>query len=174
MTTRRSPRWTSGRWSIRLPELPCSPARRAQPPRAYGLEAAETFSAAFLVFGRCVTGSPGVEPTPRNMASCRDRGLLLLLARIGTKHGSGLSALRWVVESFLAWFGQHRRLKLCYESTGEHFQAFHDLAATLICACALKWLGTVLKQFPRSSKSLKLILTKHSTNGFLSHELLSR
>jgi len=39
-----------------------------------------------------------------------------------------------VVERTLAWFGNFRRLKLCYERTGEHFQAFHDLAASVICA----------------------------------------
>ena len=77
--------------------------------------------------------------TPRNIAACRDRGILPLLARIGTDHGSGLGVLRWVVESCLAWFGHNRRIKLCYESTGEHFQAFHDLAAALICARKLKW-----------------------------------
>ena len=78
--------------------------------------------------------------TPRNIASCRDRGILPLLARIGTDHGSGLGVLRWVVESCLAWFGHNRRIKLCYERTGDHFQAFHDLAAALICARKLKWL----------------------------------
>ena len=78
--------------------------------------------------------------TPKNIASCRVRGIFPLLARIGTEHGSSLGVLRWVVESCLAWFGHHRRLKICYERTGEHFQAFHDLAATLICARKLDWL----------------------------------
>ncbi len=77
--------------------------------------------------------------TPKNIAACRARGILPLLARIGTDHGSGLGTLRWVVESCLAWFSHYRRLKLCYERTGEHFQAFHELAATLICARKLKW-----------------------------------
>lgn len=78
--------------------------------------------------------------TPGNIAACRVRGILPLLARIGTDHGSGLGALRWVVESCLAWFGHYRRLKLCYERTGEHFQAFHELGAALICARKLHWL----------------------------------
>jgi hypothetical protein len=78
--------------------------------------------------------------TPKNIAACRTRGIYPLLAKIGTGHGSGLGTLRWVVESCLSWFGQHRRLKLCYERNGEHFQAFHDLAAGLICARKLKWL----------------------------------
>jgi transposase len=47
-------------------------------------------------------------------------------------HGSGLGKTRYVVERTLSWFGNFRRIKLCYERLGEHFQAFHDLAATLI------------------------------------------
>lgn len=78
--------------------------------------------------------------TPKNVTACRERGILPLLARIGTGHGSGLGVFRWVVESCLAWFGHYRRLKLCYERTGEHFQAFHDLAAALICAQKSRWL----------------------------------
>ena len=59
--------------------------------------------------------------------------VLCLLAPRGAGHGSGLGVLRWVVERTLAWFGNYRRLKLCYEREGERFQAFHDLAAALIC-----------------------------------------
>jgi len=78
--------------------------------------------------------------TPKNLAGCRCRGIVPRLAQIGSEHGSGLGTMRWVVESCLAWFGHCRRLKLCYEKTGEHFQAFHDLAAALICAGKLQWL----------------------------------
>lgn len=77
--------------------------------------------------------------TPKNIAACHARGIHPLLAQIGTDHGSGLGVMRWVVESCLSWFGNHRRIKLCYERTPQHFQAFHDLAATLICARKLKW-----------------------------------
>ena len=56
----------------------------------------------------------------------------------GSKHGSRLGEVRDVVERTLAWFGHCRRIKLCYEKCGEHFQAFHDLAACLICANKLK------------------------------------
>jgi transposase len=49
-------------------------------------------------------------------------------------HGSGLGRTRYVVERTLSWFGNFRRLKLCYERLGEHFQSFHELAALLICA----------------------------------------
>jgi transposase len=50
-----------------------------------------------------------------------------------SNHGSGLGVIRRVVEQTLANFGHCRRLKICYEKCGEHFQAFHDLAATLMC-----------------------------------------
>jgi len=56
-------------------------------------------------------------------------------------HGSGLGRTRYVVERTLSWFGNFRRLKLCYERCGEHFQAFHELAAAVICA---KRLNTTL------------------------------
>jgi len=52
----------------------------------------------------------------------------------GNSHGSGLGKTRYVVERTLSWFGNFRRLKLCYEKTGSHFQAFHDLAAAILCA----------------------------------------
>lgn len=49
-------------------------------------------------------------------------------------HGSGLGKTRCVVERTLAWFGAFRRIKVCYERKGEHFQALHELAACVICA----------------------------------------
>lgn len=50
------------------------------------------------------------------------------------EHGSGLGKFRYVVERTLAWFGNFRRLKICYERTGKHFQALHELAAAVICS----------------------------------------
>lgn len=50
------------------------------------------------------------------------------------QHGSGLGKSRYVVERTLAWFGNFRRIKFCYERLGQHFQAFHDLAAAIICS----------------------------------------
>jgi hypothetical protein len=72
--------------------------------------------------------------TPRNVAGCRGRRIVPILGRANAGHGSGLGALRYVVEQTQAWFGHCRRLKICYERTGGHFQAFHDLAAARICA----------------------------------------
>src|SRR5262249_47246537 len=48
-------------------------------------------------------------------------------------HGSGLGKTRYVVERTLAWFPNYRRLIVCYEKTGAHFQAFHVLAACVMC-----------------------------------------
>lgn len=110
--------------------------------------AVELLEAMPAIPGRC--GRPREKPdaalgdraygTPKNIAACRQLGILPLLARIGTEHGSGLGKCRWVVERCLAWFGNYRRLKICYERTGDHFQAFHDLTASLICAKRLRWI----------------------------------
>jgi transposase len=59
-----------------------------------------------------------------------------ILATLGKAkpHDSGLGKTRYVVERTLSWFGNFRRLKLCYERCGTHFQAFHELAAAILCA----------------------------------------
>jgi transposase len=71
-------------------------------------------------------------------------GIKPLLAPLGKNvpHGSGLGKTRYVVERTLSWFGNFRRLKLCYERSGVHFQAFHELAAALLCANRLAKLQT--------------------------------
>jgi transposase len=63
-------------------------------------------------------------------------GIKPILAPLGKSrpHGSGLGKTRYVVERTLGWFGNFRRLKLCYERCGSHFQAFHELAAAILCA----------------------------------------
>jgi len=70
----------------------------------------------------------------QNVAATKARRVKSLLAKPRTTHGSGWGKFRYVVERSLAWFGHKRRLKVCYEKNGEHFQAFHDLTAALICA----------------------------------------
>jgi transposase len=62
----------------------------------------------------------------------------LLAPRADDTHGSGLGVLRYVVERTLACFSHFRRLRLCYERWGEHFQAFHDLAAALLVCSRIK------------------------------------
>ena len=79
------------------------------------------------------------------IAAVRAMGIKSLLARRGSGHGSGLGKTRYVVERTLAWMGSPRRIKLCYERFGEHFQAFHELAACVICANRLCQSTEVLK-----------------------------
>lgn len=59
----------------------------------------------------------------------------MLAPRVGEspKHGSGLGTVRRVVEQTLSNLSHCRRIKLCYEKIGAHFQAFNELAATLLC-----------------------------------------
>lgn len=71
--------------------------------------------------------------TKEKITMVKSRRIKSLLAeRSDDRHGSGLGALRYVVERTLACFGHFRRLKFCYERWDEHFQAFHDLAASLL------------------------------------------
>jgi transposase len=72
--------------------------------------------------------------TPANQNGCRRRGVVSLLDRPGGITRPGLGRIRYVVERSLAGMGHCRRIKLCYERRGEHFQAFHDLTAILLCA----------------------------------------
>ena len=58
-----------------------------------------------------------------------------------TEHGSGLGQTRSVVERSLSGMGNFRRLKLGYERFGEHFPAFHELAACLICVNRIEQLA---------------------------------
>ena len=65
----------------------------------------------------------------------------LLAPRADGTHGSGLGVLRYVVERTLACFSHFRRLRLCYERWGTHFQALHDLAAAMLVCTRLKSRG---------------------------------
>jgi DDE family transposase len=62
----------------------------------------------------------------------------LLAPRNDDTHGSGLGTFRYVVEGTLAGFSHFRRIKMCYERWGEHFQAFHDLAACCLVVTRLR------------------------------------
>lgn len=53
-------------------------------------------------------------------------------------HGSGLGEKRYVVERTMSWWTHFRRLNLCYERKGAHFQALHSLAAAVLCANKVK------------------------------------
>ena len=66
-------------------------------------------------------------------------GIFSFLApRNSDTHGSGLGLFRYVVERTLACFSQFRRIRVCYERTGEHFQAFNELAACCLLVTRLR------------------------------------
>jgi transposase len=89
-------------------------------------------------------GRPRKKPTemigdrgygfPHIIAPIVAMGIATLLCLRGSPHGSGLGKRRYVIERTLSWLGDFRRLKLCYERTGQHFQAFNELALCLVCA----------------------------------------
>jgi hypothetical protein len=68
------------------------------------------------------------------IAEVVQRRIRSLLAPRGSEHGSGLGKVRYVIEQTMSWMGNFRRIKLCYERTGAHWQAFNELAACIICA----------------------------------------
>jgi hypothetical protein len=73
--------------------------------------------------------------TKQVIAEVAQRRIQSLLAPRNSKvHGSGLGKVRYVIERTLSWMGNYRRLKFCYERTGEHWQAMNELAACVICA----------------------------------------
>jgi transposase len=86
-------------------------------------------------------GAYGIKAIIAAVVGRRVRSLLALYGKARAEHGSGLGKTRYVVERSLSWMSNFRRLKLCYERFGEHFQAFHELAACLICANRIEKLG---------------------------------
>lgn len=79
-------------------------------------------------------GAYGITRIIAEVVQRRVRPLLAPYGQARKEHGSGLGQTRYVVERSLSWLGNFRRLKRCYERFGEHYQAFHELAACLICA----------------------------------------
>ena len=63
---------------------------------------------------------------------CR-RGITPRIARRGIESSERLGRHRWVAERTLAWFGRYRRLTVRYERRTDISEAFHHLAASLIC-----------------------------------------
>ena len=86
-------------------------------------------------------GAYGIKAIIAAVVQRRVRSLLAPYGKARKEHGSGLGKTRYVVERTLSWMGNFRRLKLCYERCGAHFQAFHELAACLICANRVEKLG---------------------------------
>ena len=86
-------------------------------------------------------GAYGIKAVIAAVVGRRVRSLLAPYGKARKEHGSGLGKTRYVVERSLGWMSNFRRLKLCYERFGEHFQAFHESAASLICANRIEELG---------------------------------
>ena len=61
------------------------------------------------------------------------RGVKPVVARRGSQHGSGLGAIRWVVERSFAWLHNFRRLRTRYERCAERHLAFLKLGCAVIC-----------------------------------------
>ena len=79
-------------------------------------------------------GAYGIKGIIAEVVQQRGRPLLAPYGEARKGHGIGQGKTRYVVERSLSWLGNFRRLKRCYERFGEHFQAFHELAACLVCA----------------------------------------
>jgi transposase len=62
----------------------------------------------------------------------RDRGIVPLIARRGTLHGTGLGTFRWIVEKSFAWLHGFRGLRIRWERRADIHEAFLKLACCLI------------------------------------------
>jgi transposase len=72
--------------------------------------------------------------------ACRRRGITPRIARRGVDSSERLGRHRWVVERTLAWFARFRRLAVRHERRVDILEAFHHLAAALIClGFARRW-----------------------------------
>jgi IS5 family transposase len=65
--------------------------------------------------------------------ACRERRVVPRIARRGVDSSERLGRHRWIVERTLAWFARFRRLTTRYERRADILEAFHLLAAGLIC-----------------------------------------
>ena len=63
----------------------------------------------------------------------RDRGIVPVIARKNTGHGSGLGVFRWFVEATHSWLFLYRRLRVRYEKRDDIHQAFLTIGCLLIC-----------------------------------------
>jgi transposase len=60
-------------------------------------------------------------------------GIVPIIARRGTEHGSGLGKYRWVVEQTFALLHWFRRLRIRWEIRDNIHEAFLRLACAIIC-----------------------------------------
>lgn len=85
----------------------------------------------------CVLGDRGYDAEGIRQG-LRERGIVPLLAKRNTEHGSGLGVWRWVVERTFAWLNQFRRLRIRYEKRADIHEALLSLACALLCWNVLK------------------------------------
>jgi transposase len=64
----------------------------------------------------------------------RVKGIGSRIARRGVAHGSGLGALRWVVERTIAWYHGFRRLRVRWERRDDIHEALLGAAT-----CVITW-----------------------------------
>jgi hypothetical protein len=74
------------------------------------------------------------------------RRIASLLAPRGSPHGSGLGRVRYVIERTMSWMTGFRRIEMCFERTGAHWQAFNELACCVICANRLRAVNRAERQ----------------------------
>lgn len=60
-------------------------------------------------------------------------GVLPVIARRNTEHGSGLGKVRWVVERTISWLKGLRRMRVRYDRLKIIQEAWNTLAAAVIC-----------------------------------------
>ena len=60
------------------------------------------------------------------------KGISTRIARRGVPHGSGLGAVRWVVERTIGWYHGMRRLRIRWERRDDVHEAFLGLATCII------------------------------------------
>jgi transposase len=70
---------------------------------------------------------------PRCRRACHERRIVPRIARRGLDTSERLGRHRWVVERTFAWVARLRRLVVRYEQRADIFEAFHHLAAAMIC-----------------------------------------
>jgi len=63
----------------------------------------------------------------------RRRGIIPLLGKRRTPHGSGLGRFRWFIERTNSWLKQFRRIRVRYDRIPAIYYAFLKLASALIC-----------------------------------------
>jgi len=85
----------------------------------------------------CVLGVRGYDAAAIRHG-LRARGILPLVAKRRTTHGSGLGRWRWVVERTFAWLNQFRRLRVRYDKRADIHEAFLSLGCVMICWHALR------------------------------------